>query len=259
MFHARAWLIIPLLALALLGGYFWWSEQPRSVETATSRMGPLVDLVYATGFVEAEHPVSVSARLTAPVTDVRVAEGEHVHKGQPLVILDDGDVRGTMAQAAAESRVAGLNEHRIVTLFSEGWVTRAARDQAVASADAARAAEQPGVRKTSAAIGIEEGLLGLRVPVKDARLARRRRLDWLRSAARGRAPGASPDRRSRCRGRGRRRTCSPAGANISASRRSSPASSSGKSSATSSSATSCFSPPRCRSRSSAEPFQAVPM
>ncbi len=140
MSRSLLWIISALMALSLLSGYIWWRRQPRQVESITSRSGRLVDLVYATGFVEAEHPVSVSARLTAPVTQVLAVEGERIKRGQPLVILDDEDVRGARAQALAQSRVAGLTEKRTVTLFSEGWVTRAARDQAVASADAAGAA-----------------------------------------------------------------------------------------------------------------------
>ena len=45
-------------------------------------------MVYATGYIEAEHPVSVSARITAPVRDVLVREGDRVARGQALIVQD---------------------------------------------------------------------------------------------------------------------------------------------------------------------------
>lgn len=131
-----------LVMAAVAGGYLLWRAQPAAVTLAPARLGPAIDLVYATGFVEPEQPVSVSARLTAPVTEVLVDEGDRVVKGQPLLHVDDADQRGLVAQAAAESRGATQAERRAVTLFRQGWVTRAARDQAVAAAEAARAAER---------------------------------------------------------------------------------------------------------------------
>jgi RND family efflux transporter MFP subunit len=120
------------LALGLLRG--------TAVTLATATRGPAADLVYATGYVEPEQPVSVSAQLTAPVKAVLVTEGQAVKAGQPLVVLDEGETRGLLAEAEAQAKGATLIEHRQLTLFREGWVTGAARDNAVATADAARAA-----------------------------------------------------------------------------------------------------------------------
>ncbi|GAA0315308.1 efflux RND transporter periplasmic adaptor subunit [Sphingomonas oligophenolica] len=141
MKRARFWLIALLVLAAAAGGYFFWRGQPRAVTTAAARIGPAVQLVYATGFVEAEQPVSVSARLTAPVAQVLVREGDRVRRGEALVLLDDEDQRSLLAQAAAQSLGARLAEQRTLALYAKGWVTRAARDSAVATADAARAAE----------------------------------------------------------------------------------------------------------------------
>jgi RND family efflux transporter MFP subunit len=139
---ARIWYAAPMLLLAALGGYILWRAQPLSVEATAPRIGPAVELVYATGFVEAEQPVSVAARLTAPVVAVLVREADRVHRGQPLVVLEDDEQHGMLAQAAAEREAAILDERRARTLFAKGWTTRAARDRAVATANAARAAEE---------------------------------------------------------------------------------------------------------------------
>jgi RND family efflux transporter MFP subunit len=138
----RPALIILLLAAATGGGWLVWRGQPPRVVTATAHVGPATSLVYATGFVEPEHPVSVGARVTAPVLKVMVDESDHIHRGQPLALLESEQQQGLVAQAAAQRRQAVLDEARRLTLFSEGWVTRAARDTAVATADSARAAER---------------------------------------------------------------------------------------------------------------------
>lgn len=130
-----------LAVLLLIGGSYWF-VRPTRVTVVQPHRGPATELVYATGFVEPSQPVAVAARLTAPVRAVMVSEGDKVHKGQALLTLDDTDLRGSYAQAHAQSVGATLAEQRIVTLFGQGWTTRADRDAAVANAEAARAAER---------------------------------------------------------------------------------------------------------------------
>ncbi|MBR0551291.1 efflux RND transporter periplasmic adaptor subunit [Sphingomonadaceae bacterium LXI357] len=106
---------------------------------AVARKGNAVEVVYATGYVEPRHPARVAARLTAPVRSVLVDEGDRVVRGQPLILLDDREQRMQVAQAEAEASRASLDAARTLTLFGKGWVTKAARDQAVASRAASRA------------------------------------------------------------------------------------------------------------------------
>ena len=137
----RAALVIAMIAL-VAGVVVWrWQSAPTSVTLIRPHYGPAAELVYGTGFVEAQQPVSVQARITAPVDKVLVEEGQRVTRGQPLILLADDEQRALSAQAAAQRRAAEQTESRTVTLFRQGWVTKAARDQAVANADVARAAE----------------------------------------------------------------------------------------------------------------------
>src|SRR3546814_17040870 len=80
-----------------------WSSDVCSfdleVSVAPVRRGTAVELVYATGFVEPEQPVSVQARLTAPVPRVLADEGDRVRRGQALLALDDVDQRETVREA----------------------------------------------------------------------------------------------------------------------------------------------------------------
>ena len=137
----RAALVIAMIALVAAVVVWRWQSAPTSVTLIRPHYGPAAELVYGTGFVEAQQPVSVQARITAPVDKVLVVEGQRVTRGQPLVLLADDEQRALSAQAAAQRRAAEQTESRTVTLFRQGWVTKAARDQAVANADVARAAE----------------------------------------------------------------------------------------------------------------------
>ncbi|MBB4641931.1 efflux RND transporter periplasmic adaptor subunit [Rhizorhapis suberifaciens] len=136
------WIAVTAVILVLLAAYLLWKGGPRELKVATARTGTAVELVYATGFVEPEQPVSVAARVTAPVMEVLVEEGQHVRRGQALVRLADDEQRASMHQAGAERIRAVRDEARVLALYRQGWVTRAARDEAIAAADSARAAEQ---------------------------------------------------------------------------------------------------------------------
>jgi len=135
------WLALPLLLAAVLVGLFLWRNQPAKVSLAKARIGPAVELVYATGYIEPQQPVEVQARITAPVERVLVEEGQRVTRGQALFVLADDEQQALLAQSAAQRRAADQVEGRTVALFRQGWVTKAARDQAIANADAARAGQ----------------------------------------------------------------------------------------------------------------------
>lgn len=141
MQRVRPWLILAVLVIITAAGLWLWRDRRVAVDLVRPETGPAVELVYATGFIEPRQPVAVQSRITAPVARVLVNEGERVARGQALVMLVDDEQHALLDQAAAQRRAAEQAEGRIVTLFRQGWVTRAARDQAVANADAARAAQ----------------------------------------------------------------------------------------------------------------------
>lgn len=50
----------------IAAGWFVFAQRPTHVQIVKVEKGSAVELVYATGYVDAEHPVSVSARITTP-------------------------------------------------------------------------------------------------------------------------------------------------------------------------------------------------
>ncbi|CAM3953661.1 efflux RND transporter periplasmic adaptor subunit [Roseateles saccharophilus] len=140
---------------------------PR-VQTVGVAPRDLVRSVVATGRVEAPHRVDVGAQIVGTVLRVPVDEGQTVKAGQPLVELDDGELRAAareadvaVAQARARLRqlqevqrpvaVQGLRQaqatldnaratqRRQEELFAQGYVGQAALDDARKSVELADA------------------------------------------------------------------------------------------------------------------------
>jgi RND family efflux transporter MFP subunit len=157
----RFWKWLPVLVLILGGVALWsWFQRPADVTGAPARFGRALDLVYATGIVETRQPVAVASRVTAPVVEVLVREGDRVSPGQPLVRLDAGEQQQAIAQLAAQTTQTSLAEQRALTLFGKGFVSAAGRDQAVAAARSARAAERV-ARERLSQFEIRAGIAGV--------------------------------------------------------------------------------------------------
>lgn len=136
-----AWAIVVLVLLGAGAGAWWWTQRPVEVTGTKATIGPAMEVIYATGFVEPRRPVEVSSRVTAPVVELFVDEGQRISPGQPLVRLDDVDQRQAIAQLAAQTRSAEQEEGRTLSLYRQGFASAAARDRVVTAAQSARAAE----------------------------------------------------------------------------------------------------------------------
>lgn len=136
------WLILAAILLAVAIAAYLLLERLPAVATVNPSRGEAVEVVYATGYVEPDQPVEVAARVTAPITQVLAKEGQRVSRGQPLAQLDAAEQRETIAQLAAQTANTTATQRRIVELFRRGFSTASARDNAVAAARAAKAAEQ---------------------------------------------------------------------------------------------------------------------
>lgn len=125
----------------------------RSGETGTPvrleevRVGDLVRTVTAPGMVEATTRVSVSARISALITELPLDEGDPVRRDDLLVKLDDADLLAQLRSAEAslkaeEARLAGAQANHInavsewerqQALYATDDVSRSALENAEAS------------------------------------------------------------------------------------------------------------------------------
>jgi RND family efflux transporter MFP subunit len=146
------------------------SEQPPlPVSVATVAMADVADTFEAGGVVQARTTATLTARILAPVREVRVSPGDRVRAGQVLIVLDSADLgayaRSARAAAlaadqdiaaaaadqqaaeaalalarAAHARIAGLHARRSATAQELDEATAALRRaEANAAATAARA------------------------------------------------------------------------------------------------------------------------
>jgi RND family efflux transporter MFP subunit len=76
-------------------------ETVRGLSLLTLQPATVPDWTEAVGTVQAAQTATLSAQVVAEVREVRVREGDHVRRGQVLVVLDDAHLRSGMQQASA--------------------------------------------------------------------------------------------------------------------------------------------------------------
>jgi len=133
-------LILGLAALA--GAAAWWAWPPPQVPAVVLQPAPLVRTLLFAARVAAPQRVDLGATVTGRVTAVLVAEGASVRAGQPLVQLEDAELRAALAQARASARQAAA---RLAGLRSTG---RSAAQATVAQTDSNLLAAQADLRRT---------------------------------------------------------------------------------------------------------------
>lgn len=148
-------LIVVLGAAAVFAAITVRAQQGLAV-TDPRLLPPIVSLALATpanesgrsftGIVGARIESNLGFRVAGKIVTRLVNAGERVKAGQPLMRIDDTDLRlartaKRKAVVAARATVVQLDadEQRYAKLFKAGWVTRQRYDQAKTSADTARA------------------------------------------------------------------------------------------------------------------------
>jgi RND family efflux transporter MFP subunit len=140
-------LLLPLLAAC---------DEAESTAVREKPVVPVIAerIVYGATAMEQSFSATIEPRIVSDlafrvqgkVTARFVNVGDHVHKGQALVALDDTDFRLQEVQARAEAAAAAnvlgqqqAEERRLAQLFSGGWVAASAYDRQKAALDEARA------------------------------------------------------------------------------------------------------------------------
>jgi HlyD family secretion protein len=165
--HARV-LRLAIAALAVLGAFValwaWRYHAAQAAEsawrTAPVERGDIRVAISATGTLSAISTVEVGSQISGQVTDVLVDYNAQVHKGQVLARIDPStyeaqiaqgtaaanSARASLASARASLRNAEIDYTRKTSLGQQQLVARsdidaarAARDQALAQANAAQA------------------------------------------------------------------------------------------------------------------------
>lgn len=155
---------IALLALVALGvtafGVYRGFLHSTTQQIAAAAEGAVPVRIAGPGTVQARVPVTLSARVTAAVTELHADQGDAVKRGQLLARLDDRDLaakratvagqqdalarnakaaRANIAKAQADLDLARSKHRRDAELFAKGYLSPAALDAASAALRAAEA------------------------------------------------------------------------------------------------------------------------
>lgn len=104
---------------------------PAGAATITVKRELVAPRIEIIGTVGSERSIHLSARLSAYVKEINVAAGSVVTQGQPLVVLDDRDLREQLAGAVAQLRQAEKEFQRAQQLYRE----KATTEQMLSSAE----------------------------------------------------------------------------------------------------------------------------
>lgn len=111
--RSNRWLFIMSgfgLLVALVSAYLF-AEQPAVLPPAFNpAANPYASGIYAEGIVESAQAqgenINIYPEVTGPITQVLVAEGDHVHKGDTLLNIDDSVQRATAEQLQSQAQAA---------------------------------------------------------------------------------------------------------------------------------------------------------
>src|SRR5204862_4886036 len=76
------------------------------VTVETVSLSRLSEPIRVTGTLRTDEMVTLSTKATGLVKQVTVKEGDHVRRGQLLVVVDDSDIRAQQDRAVAAVRAA---------------------------------------------------------------------------------------------------------------------------------------------------------
>jgi HlyD family secretion protein len=103
--HPR--LLLAVLIVLGLGGFVAVrSAQGPQVEIARVQAGPIEHSIVVSGRVQAPHRVEIGSVITGRVVKVLVEEGAAVAVGDPLIVLEAGELEASLAQARAAEATA---------------------------------------------------------------------------------------------------------------------------------------------------------
>ncbi len=119
-------------ALALLTGceQKQETEKVQYVKTATAvSVGSSSDISYP-GKTKSADEVNVSFRVSGPISEVYVKEGDKVSKGQVIAMMDPRDYQTQLSATEAEYQSIKADAERIIAMYKEGNTTASNYDKA---------------------------------------------------------------------------------------------------------------------------------
>ena len=112
------------------------------VEVIAARADTVVDAILATGQIEAIHSVELRPEIEGRIAAILVREGSLVSRGQPLLRVDDAELRAEVARAEAERDLARQSLTRTRELLAQKASSQSELERAEATARSTEAQYQ---------------------------------------------------------------------------------------------------------------------
>jgi HlyD family secretion protein len=148
----RLWIGLAV-GLALVASAGMWQRQRMQAGrdlapfTVVAREGSLPGVITASGELDAVQRVNVSPKRQGVLLELLVDEGDTVSKGQPLALMDDGDLRDRLMElqanvqsAESEQRRSDSELRRNEPLFRQGAISLDTMNRFRSEADVRRLA-----------------------------------------------------------------------------------------------------------------------
>ena len=105
-------------------------QEVPMVEVAEVRGQNEMDATTFSGRTKSASEVNLAFRVSGPISQVLVKEGDHVSKGQVVAILDSRDYEVQLAATQAEYAQVKADAERVMALYAEGNTTASNNDKA---------------------------------------------------------------------------------------------------------------------------------
>lgn len=113
-----------------------------TVDTASAVVKPMPVQLTAIGQVQSEHTVAVQPQISGVLKQVYFQEGQYVHTGEPLFLIDPAPYEAALASAKAAYLTAKAQADREAPLAAKDYISPQDYESAVATATQAQAAMQ---------------------------------------------------------------------------------------------------------------------
>jgi HlyD family secretion protein len=123
--------VVVILAIIVIVNLLRSDENVIAVETEKVTRQTVIHKVNASGVLQPETEVKISATISAWITDITVKEGDYVTKGQHLISLDEKQYKASMEQARSSVKSAqsslkkvAAEKSRMESLFEKGLASQ---------------------------------------------------------------------------------------------------------------------------------------
>ncbi|MBI5199674.1 MAG: efflux RND transporter periplasmic adaptor subunit [Nitrospirae bacterium] len=119
------WVIYLLIIAGVTGIILYiYIPEKKATDSEPSKLENPKQIVAATGKVEGWIESEIGSKIQGRISEIKVKEGDYVRKGDPLVILDKGDLEAKKEEAKVDLRQAILDLDKYRNLYKDGVISK---------------------------------------------------------------------------------------------------------------------------------------